>query len=132
MFVWHFLYTIVKKSMELNVKRVYEAHGKTDGARILIDRLWPRGISKEVARIDVWAKEITPSQELRRWYHADPAKRYPEFKKKYRIELASQKEYARTFLAPYKKATLVTAVRDIDHSHVPVLQEFLARLITTK
>lgn len=118
--------------MELEVKRVYEPPEKADGARILIDRLWPRGISKEHARVDVWAKEVTPSPELRSWYHADPEKRYTEFKKKYRTELAPQKEYARTLLAPYKKATLVTAVRDIEHSHVPVLHAFLTRLITKK
>ncbi|WP_231855616.1 DUF488 domain-containing protein [Tsukamurella pseudospumae] len=73
--------------MTVQVKRVYEAEEATDGKRVLVDRLWPRGVSKDRADLFEWCKEVAPSTELRRWYEHDPAK-YPEFVSRYRAELA--------------------------------------------
>jgi uncharacterized protein YeaO (DUF488 family) len=71
----------------IRIKRVYEAPGPDDGRRILVDRLWPRGLTKEKAKIDYWAKDVAPSNELRKWYGHDPAK-WDEFRKRYSAELA--------------------------------------------
>ncbi|MGW4974452.1 DUF488 domain-containing protein, partial [Streptomyces albidoflavus] len=70
------------------VRRVYEPAEPSDGTRVLVDRLWPRGVSKERAAVDVWLKEITPSTELRDWYHQNPEERYDGFTERYRTELA--------------------------------------------
>ena len=76
----------------IRVKRVYElADAKEDGFRILVDRLWPRGLSKERARVDLWLKEIAPSEQLRKWFSHDP-RRWTEFQRRYRKELAGKKE----------------------------------------
>ncbi|HXP23822.1 MAG TPA: DUF488 domain-containing protein [Candidatus Sulfotelmatobacter sp.] len=75
----------------IRVKRVYEEPAKEDGYRILVDRLWPRGLTKERARVDLWMKEIAPSDALRKWYGHEP-ERWPEFEKRYRAELAKKKE----------------------------------------
>ena len=71
---------------KLRIKRVYEEPGEDDGKRILVDRLWPRGMSKEKARVDLWLKEVAPSNELRKWFAHDPSK-WPEFKRRYIAEL---------------------------------------------
>ena len=114
--------------MKILVKRVYDAPAKSDGMRVLVDRLWPRGVKKTDAAIDVWAKEIAPSSALRRWFHADPESRYKEFTRKYRKELSGQKAAGREILKAGKRITLITAVRDIDRSHIPTLVAFLAKL----
>lgn len=107
------------------VKRVYDEPEASDGRRVLVDRLWPRGVSKQAAEIDEWAKEVTPSTELRKWYHADPDHRRAEFENRYRAELAE--DAAREGLerlrqeAAVQTLTLVTAVKVPDHSHVPIL-----------
>ncbi|MBF6178249.1 DUF488 domain-containing protein [Nocardia otitidiscaviarum] len=107
------------------VKRVYDPPEPSDGRRILVDRLWPRGISKQAAEIDEWAKEVTPSAALRKWFHADPVGRRAEFERRYRAELAD--DAAREVLerlrheAASQTSTLVTAVKEPDHSHVPIL-----------
>ncbi len=75
--------------MELRVKRVYASPSPEDGARILVDRLWPRGLSREKARVDLWLKELAPSTELRKWFNHDPAK-WDEFRQRYRQELRQQ------------------------------------------
>ena len=72
--------------MRLRTKRIYAGHARSDGRRVLIDRLWPRGVSKAEARIDFWAKSVSPSQKLRRWYQHDPEK-WPEFRRRYFAEL---------------------------------------------
>ncbi|MGW0004059.1 DUF488 domain-containing protein [Nocardia grenadensis] len=112
------------------VKRVYEAPAADDGYRVLVDRLWPRGLAKAAARIDEWPKEITPSTELRRWFHEDPDGRRTEFADRYRTELAEPA--AREILNRLREragsnppVTLVTAVKEPGHSHVPVLVEQL-------
>jgi uncharacterized protein YeaO (DUF488 family) len=75
--------------MQIQIKRAYAEVSPSDGKRILVDRLWPRGIKKEDAKIDLWAKEITPSTELRKWYAHDP-KHWDEFQQRYRAELQQQ------------------------------------------
>ncbi|WP_054812388.1 DUF488 domain-containing protein [Nocardia arizonensis] len=113
---------------EFRVKRAYDAPETADGRRVLVDRLWPRGVRKEWAHIDSWPKALTPSTELRRWFHAEPGRR-PEFEHRYRIELSTPEAEAE--LANLRAAaadgpvTLVTAVRDAEHSHVPVLLSVL-------
>ena len=112
--------------MKLTIKRVYEEPDKDDGIRILIDRLWPRGLSKEKARVDLWLKEIAPSTELRKWFAHDPAK-WTEFKTRYRAELKHNSEH----LAVLKQAiikcpvTLLYGAKDEQHNDAIVLQELL-------
>jgi len=76
----------------INIKKVYDLSTKEDGFRILVDRLWPRGISKEKAKVDLWLKEIAPSDDLRKWFAHDP-KRWEEFKSKYELELKTSENF---------------------------------------
>ncbi|MFJ8820981.1 DUF488 domain-containing protein [Streptomyces sp. NPDC102467] len=110
-------------------RRVYDPPASSDGSRLLVDRLWPRGISKERAAVDEWLKDIAPSRELRSWYHEDRAGRYEAFVERYGAELA---EPARAELVEHVRAlarqgsvTLLTSVKDVEHSHVPVLVRHL-------
>lgn len=115
--------------MNLKVKRIYEEKSKSDGSRILVDRLWPRGISKENAHITEWVKDVAPSSKLRAWFHKDPEKHWVEFKKRYLSELKSVSKEVKHYFRPYKgTVTLITAVKDVEHSHVPVLKSFIERL----
>ncbi|MCX5410674.1 DUF488 domain-containing protein [Streptomyces sp. NBC_00059] len=115
----------------IRVRRVYDPPEDDDGTRVLVDRLWPRGLSKEHAAVDVWAKDVTPSKELRTWYHEDrTAERYDGFVDRYRSELAdpAHTEAVEALLALVRgggPVTLVTAVKDVPASHVPVLVEYL-------
>ena len=110
------------------IKRAYEEPAPEDGTRVLVDRLWPRGLARERARIDVWLKDVAPSAELRRWYGHDP-ERFAEFRSRYKAELA--REPARTALATLREltrrgpVTLVFAAKDGDHSNASVLREAL-------
>lgn len=114
----------------VRVKRAYDEPAPDDGMRILIDRLWPRGISKERARIDLWLKEVAPSQELRAWFGHDPEK-FAEFRQRYEAELASGQAYkALTTLRDLARRgpiTLVFAARDAAHANVRVLQDLLTQ-----
>ncbi|MET8576795.1 DUF488 family protein [Streptomyces sp. NPDC005012] len=107
--------------------RIYDT-SPDDGARILVDRLWPRGVSKEAARLDAWLREVAPSDELRRWYGHDP-ERYEEFRGRYRAELeddAHREAAARLrSLAEEGPVVLLTATRDVEISHTAVLAEWL-------
>ncbi|MEU0969156.1 DUF488 family protein [Streptomyces sp. NPDC005917] len=114
--------------MSVRVRRIYESPEPEDGVRVLVDRLWPRGVSKEDARVDKWPKELTPSDELRRWYHAGEGS-YDEFADRYEAELAAPeaaelvdglRESARR-----GQVTLVTASRSPQESHAAVLARFL-------
>ncbi|MET8173073.1 DUF488 domain-containing protein [Streptomyces clavifer] len=115
----------------VRVRRVYDPPEEDDGTRVLVDRLWPRGVSKEHAAVDVWAKDATPSNELRSWYHEDRSgKRYDAFVDRYRTELGDPAhEHAvgeiLGLLREGGPVTLVTAVKDVGASHVPVLAEHL-------
>ena len=91
--------------MEIKIKRAYEVPGDQDGSRVLIDRLWPRGISKEKAKIDFWPKELAPSTELRRWYSHDPAK-WSEFKSRYFAELDGNPKLVSELMNYVRKGTV--------------------------
>lgn len=117
--------------MEILEKRIYEKAEKQDGFRILVDRLWPRGMKKEDAQMDLWAKEIAPSTELRKSYHSKEID-FAEFKKKYLKELNDNSE-TEAFLNQIKKhetITLMTSVKDITISEVPVLKSFLLKKLS--
>lgn len=110
----------------IQIKRIYEPVEAKDGFRILIDRLWPRGIKKENAHIDGWIKSVAPSTELRKWFAHDPAK-WESFKKKYKVELkkTSALDELIAYIKKNKKVTLLYAARDEQHNHAVVLQELL-------
>ena len=111
-------------------KRVYEEPESGDGTRVLVDRLWPRGLSKERARVDLWLKDIAPSRELREWFGHDPAK-FAEFRRRYEAELATDPGRAALIelrtLARKQHVTLVFAARDTEHCNAVVLRELLAQ-----
>ncbi|WP_330285820.1 DUF488 domain-containing protein [Streptomyces sp. NBC_00576] len=117
--------------MTVNVRRVYEPPEPDDGVRVLVDRLWPRGLSKEAARVDEWPKVLTPSTELRRWYHAqeDPSDTFEEFRRRYEAELAApgaaEPLEALRALTGKGPVTLVSATRSPAQSHASVLAELL-------
>ncbi|MFJ5546926.1 DUF488 domain-containing protein [Streptomyces sp. NPDC093225] len=112
----------------IRVARIYDPPGPDDGTRVLVDRLWPRGIAKADARVDSWPKALTPSNDLRRWYHAGGGS-YEEFADRYAAELAAPEAAAALAelrgLVSGGPVTLVTAVKDPAHSHVSVLLEHL-------
>jgi uncharacterized protein YeaO (DUF488 family) len=114
--------------MKVRLKRVYEEPAKEDGTRILVDRLWPRGLTKEKAHVDLWLKDIAPSTELRKWFAHDPAK-WPEFKTRYRTELQHDKEQVELLKQTLAKgpATLLYGAKDEEHNEAAVLQELLSR-----
>jgi uncharacterized protein YeaO (DUF488 family) len=108
------------------IKRVYEPAASTDGYRILVDRLWPRGVTHEAARIDDWVPDLGPSSELRRWFNHDPA-RFDEFRRRYTLELATKKEKLAELRrrARTRRLTLVYSARDTEHNDAVVLAEVL-------
>jgi uncharacterized protein YeaO (DUF488 family) len=110
------------------VKRVYEEPGEGDGTRILVDRLWPRGMTKEKARVDLWLKEIAPSTKLRKWFGHDPA-RWVEFQSRYLDELKNRVE-AMAFLkreVARGPVTLLFGARDMEHNEAVILKKVLQR-----
>ena len=112
----------------INLKRIYEDFEESDGFRILIDRLWPRGLSKENAKIDLWLKEIAPSESLRKWFGHDPVK-WEEFKEKYIAELKSRQEQieeVKALAKTHKVITLLYAAKDENHNNAVVLKEVLS------
>ena len=112
----------------LQVKRIYEPYEEKDGYRILVDRLWPRGVSKEEAHIDEWEKEIAPSTELREWFNHDPAK-FAEFKTKYKHELQDKKEVLAEIKkkAQHQRVTLLYGAKDTIHNQAQVLLELIEK-----
>jgi uncharacterized protein YeaO (DUF488 family) len=114
--------------MAVRLKRAYEPVERSDGYRVLVDRIWPRGVSKERARLDEWARELAPSSELRRWFGHDPA-RFEEFRRRYRDELAAQEEKLRELRGRARDGTLtlVYSARDTEHNDAVVLAELLRR-----
>ncbi|MEK1861536.1 DUF488 domain-containing protein (plasmid) [Rhizobium leguminosarum] len=114
--------------MALHIKRIYEPKDDKDGARILVDRLWPRGLSKQDAAVDIWLKDIAPSPALRRWFGHDPAK-WTEFQRRYRNELEKNPSAVEELKRQIGQAdtTLLYAAKDVDHNHAVVLQRFIGK-----
>lgn len=115
---------------DIQLKRAYDAADPGDGTRVLVDRLWPRGLAKDRARIDVWLRDVAPSTELRKWYGHEPEK-WEEFRRRFRDELregaaASALDQLRE-LARKGRVTLVFAARDTEHANANVLRELLER-----
>ena len=121
---------MAKTGVMVAQKRVYEEPEPSDGVRVLVDRLWPRGLSKERARVDVWLKEVSPSRDLRVWFGHDPAK-FEEFRRRYEAELAEEPGRAAFAelreMARKQHVTLVFAAHDTEHCNAVVLRELLAR-----
>jgi len=119
----------------LKIKRAYEKKGPADGKRILVDRLWPRGVTKAEAGIDVWMRDLAPSDELRKWFGHNPEK-WEEFKKRYAEELsASDKKQALEGIARESRrgrVTLVFGARDAEHSNARFLEELVAKMSMVK
>jgi uncharacterized protein YeaO (DUF488 family) len=114
--------------VELRVKRAYEPAEESDGYRVLVDRLWPRGVSRERARLDLWEREVAPSSELRQWFGHDPA-RFEEFRRRYKAELQQQRPRLTALrrLARSGPLTLVYSARDTEHNEAVVLADVLRR-----
>jgi uncharacterized protein YeaO (DUF488 family) len=115
--------------MAVNLKRIYNPASADDGFRVLVDRLWPRGVSKEEAKLDLWLKEIAPSNELREWFGHDPAK-WSEFEKRYEKELDENTEAVAQFreiLKQHKTVTILYGARDQEHNEAVVLKNYLEK-----
>lgn len=110
----------------IQTKRAYEPTNKTDGTRILVERLWPRGIKKEALSLDTWLKDVAPSTELRQWFQHDPAK-WQEFRKRYSRELEENPEPWQQLLSRARRGrlTLVYSSHDEEHNNAVALKEFL-------
>lgn len=110
------------------IKRIYEEPAADDGYRVLVDRLWPRGVSKDKAKLNEWLKEIGPTDGLRKWFGHDPA-RYGEFKKRYEKELAGNPAYAQLqkIVQEHPQVTLLYSAHDAEHNQAQVLLENLQR-----
>ncbi|MCE9145838.1 DUF488 family protein [Bacteroides fragilis] len=112
---------------EIKIKRVYEDPSDTDGYRVLVDRLWPRGMKKEHLKYDYWAKELTPSSDLRKWFHEDVPGHWKEFAEMYRKELETSDKTSE-FLSRIRSCesvTLLYASKEPVYNHVRILQAFL-------
>jgi len=116
--------------MKIQTKRVYEEPEESDGSRILTERLWPRGVSKERAALDRWMKGVAPSHELRKWFDHDPDK-WEEFQEKYRKELFGSKAVVEMIelIRRHRTVTLIYASKDEKHNSTTVLREFLVDLL---
>jgi uncharacterized protein YeaO (DUF488 family) len=112
--------------MAVTIKRIYEPVAKTDGFRILVDRLWPRGVSKEKARIGLWLKDIAPSTDLRKWFNHEPDK-WKEFCARYKMELKGSAALSElhALLRIHKDVTLLYAAKDEQHNEALALQQYI-------
>ncbi|HEU5247972.1 MAG TPA: DUF488 domain-containing protein [Candidatus Udaeobacter sp.] len=115
--------------MGIQIKRVYDKPAKADGWRVLVDRLWPRGLTKKEAQIDNWLKDIAPSTALRKWFGHDPA-RWKEFKKRYAKELSNQGDRVEQLAREARKrtVTLLFGAKDIEHNNAVALKEHIEKL----
>ncbi len=113
----------------IKLKRVYEQPERSDGYRILVDRLWPRGLTKKKANVDLWLKDVGPSTELRKWFGHDP-KKWSGFKAKYKRELKAKKDLLSQIRAASKKGTvtLIYGARDTEHNEAVIVLEYLKKL----
>jgi uncharacterized protein YeaO (DUF488 family) len=114
--------------MPYSCKRAYDEPSKSDGFRVLVDRLWPRGRSKQALKLDAWMRDVSPSTELRKWFHANPAQRL-EFKNRYYRELERQPEGVKELKRKGKTeaVTLIYAGKDTEFNNATVLKEYLER-----
>lgn len=114
--------------MKIKIKRVYDEAKKEDGKRILVDRLWPRGLTKTRAKVDLWLKEISPSTALRRWFGHEPSK-WADFKRRYSAELERNRDQVALLKQEIAagKVTLIYGAKDQEHNAAVVLKEFLER-----
>ncbi len=112
--------------MTIMTKRIYESREEREGFRVLVDRLWPRGLRKDEVHVDIWLKEVGPTSELRNWFGHDPA-RWAEFKKRYFKELAHKKDIVDQLIAAAKGKTLVLlyGAKDKEHNQALALKEYL-------
>lgn len=119
----------MRQALRLQVKRVYEPPARGDGMRVLVDRLWPRGLAKADAALDDWRKELAPSDALRRWFGHDPA-RWAEFQKRYFAELDQAAKLWNPLrkTAQIKTVTLLYATRDAQHNNAVALKNYLERV----
>src|SRR5690349_5912768 len=117
----------------IRIKRAYAPVARTDGARFLVDQLWPRGILKTALKIDAWDREVAPSKELRKWFSHDPAK-WTEFQARYSSELDEKVEAWKPLLDAARKGdiTLVFGARDTEHNNAAVLKKYLDRKLSRK
>lgn len=116
----------MRKRRQVKVKRVYDPPGRDDGTRVLVDRLWPRGLSRHEVAADLWLRDAAPSPALRRWFGHDP-RRWRGFRAKYRRELASREDTLALLddLRRRSPLTLLFGARDAEHNHAVVLREVL-------
>jgi len=114
--------------MKIALKRVYDVPEKRDGSRVLVDRLWPRGLNKKSAQVDYWIKDVAPSAPLRKWFAHDPAK-WAEFKKRYFRELKGNADGVKQIRSLVKqgKVTLLFGARDEKHNNAVALKQYLGR-----
>jgi uncharacterized protein YeaO (DUF488 family) len=115
-----------KAAPDIRVKRIYDPRDGKDEARVLVDRLWPRGVRKEAAELTLWMKEIAPSTDLRKWFGHDPA-RFAEFSRRYRAELSANKDAVDRLhnLVKAGPVTLLYAAHDTEHNEARVLADYL-------
>jgi len=118
----------IAKAKNLRIKRAYEPAAANDGVRVLVDRLWPRGLNKEAAAIDLWTKDLAPSTALRKWFAHDPAK-WPEFKRRYFAELKTNNDSVQKLatFAEHQLITLVYGAKDEQYNNAVALREYLQR-----
>lgn len=115
-----------RKTMNIQIKRIYEKTDPSDGKRILVDRLWSRGISKENAHLDLWLKEVAPSTELRKWFHAATPDHWEEFKQRYLKELETNSAVEELqHIAAKHTVTLLYSAKDVENNHAIILKEYL-------
>ena len=117
----------------IQVKRAYERNSKTDGTRFLVERLWPRGVTKENLDIQAWVKDVAPSTELRRWFQHDPAK-WSDFRRRYFRELEKRPKVWQPLLTQARRGrvTLVYSAHDTEHNNAVALKEFLDQKLRRK
>ena len=114
--------------MAVNIKRIYDSPSAEDGYRVLVDRLWPRGVGKDKAQLDLWLKDAAPSAELRQWFGHEPAK-FKEFRVRYQAELDKNQAVGqlKEIIQKHRKLTLLYAARDPKINHAVVLREYLGQ-----
>lgn len=120
--------------IQIKLKRVYEEMDSSDGFRVLVDRLWPRGMKKEHLHYDLWAKDITPSSGLRKWFHDDTEKHWNDFVTMYQKEL-SESDAVRDFIQTIQEhqvVTLLFASKEPVHNHARILKDYLDKILLKK